>query len=130
MASFQAAMVGFEGCELKEEKGEWAIEGAIDELNDSERFISGGDSSEETVRRWLGGVLYGRSAIVQCEGWRVFVGGVNGGRAQLLKYPLGSNGNDWAFGANTVTNDCELGVVGRRWRAPRVIWPALSEVTT
>jgi hypothetical protein len=31
-------------------------EGALAEPNDSERSISGGERSEETVRRWLGGV--------------------------------------------------------------------------
>jgi hypothetical protein len=50
-------MMGFNGAELKEEKGDWANAGAIEEPNDSDRFISGGERSEETVRRWLGGVL-------------------------------------------------------------------------
>jgi hypothetical protein len=37
--------------------------GAVKEPNDSERFISGGERSEETVRRWLGGVLCTMFAI-------------------------------------------------------------------
>jgi hypothetical protein len=50
-------MVDFNGMELNEEKGDCANAGAIEEPNDSDRFISGGERSEETVRRWLGGVL-------------------------------------------------------------------------
>lgn len=60
--------MGFAGRELKDEKGDWVKAGAIEEPNDSERFISGGERSEETVRRWLGGVLYGEFAIVGLGG--------------------------------------------------------------
>jgi hypothetical protein len=41
-------------CESKLEKDARSNVWAIEEPNDSERFISG---SEETVRRWLGAVL-------------------------------------------------------------------------
>jgi hypothetical protein len=51
------SMADFNGAELNEEKGDCANAGAIEEPNDSDRFISGGERSEETVRRWLGGVL-------------------------------------------------------------------------
>lgn len=61
-------MTGFEISELNDEKGERAIEGPIDEPNDSDRFISGGERSEETVRRLLGGVLYARFAMVRVSG--------------------------------------------------------------
>ena len=56
----EAAMVIFWESELKDEKGDCAI-GAIDEPNDPERFISGGESrrDERLGRRWVGGVLYG-----------------------------------------------------------------------
>lgn len=60
--------MGFEGSELNEENGE----GAIVEPNDSDRFISGGERSEETVRRLLGGVLYVGFAIAE------------GGRGELV----------------------------------------------
>jgi len=50
-------MVGFNGAELNEENDEAVKVGAIEEPNDSERFISGGERSEETARRLLGGVL-------------------------------------------------------------------------
>jgi hypothetical protein len=49
--------MGFNWTELKEEKGDWVEAEAIDEPNDSDRFISGGERREETVRRVLGGVL-------------------------------------------------------------------------
>jgi hypothetical protein len=62
-------MEGFGVSELKDVKGVWASEGAIEEPNDSDRFISGGERSEETVRRWLGGVLYVEFVIV-CDRWR------------------------------------------------------------
>ena len=58
-------MEALEGSKVKEEKGERAIAGAIDEPNDSDRFISGGERSEETVRRLLGGVLYAEFAIAR-----------------------------------------------------------------
>jgi hypothetical protein len=45
------------GCESKLEYDPGEKVGAMDEPNDSERFISGGERSEDTVRRWLGGVL-------------------------------------------------------------------------
>jgi hypothetical protein len=45
------------GCESKLENDPGVNLGAVEEPNDSERFISGGERSEETVRRWLGGVL-------------------------------------------------------------------------
>ena len=44
-------IMGFEDSELKDVKGVRAIECAIDEPNDSDRFISGGESSEEIVKR-------------------------------------------------------------------------------
>lgn len=59
------SMARFDGTELNEEKGDGVNAGAIEEPNDSDRFISGGERSEETVRRWLGGVLYGGFAIVR-----------------------------------------------------------------
>lgn len=46
---------GLGGCESKlADKAVGLNEVAIEEPNDSERFISGGERSEETVRRWLG----------------------------------------------------------------------------
>ncbi len=54
-----SVVFGFADMELKEVNA-----GAIEEPNDSDRFISGGESSEETVKRWLGGVLYGELSIV------------------------------------------------------------------
>ena len=60
--------MGFDGSELNEVKGVCELEGAIVDPKDSDRFISGGESSEETVRRLLGGVLYGWFAIVQRRG--------------------------------------------------------------
>ena len=50
-------MVGINGAELYDEKCEELNVGAIEEPNDSVRFISGGERSEETARRLLGGVL-------------------------------------------------------------------------
>lgn len=73
-----ALIAGFGVSELKEVKGVWATEDAIEEPNDSDRFISGGERSEETVRRWLGGDLYVGFAIVR-DGWgRGVCGGFNG----------------------------------------------------
>jgi len=73
-----------DGCELK--LLEWTAgpnAGAVEEPNDSERSISGGERSEETVRRLLwGGVGWGEFAMVRrmrslsvvtrktMEGWR------------------------------------------------------------
>ena len=54
--------------ELKDVRGVWVIDGAIDEPNDSDRFISGGESSEETVKRWLGGDLCAGFAIACVTG--------------------------------------------------------------
>lgn len=51
--------------ELKDENGEGPKTGAVEEPNDSERFISGGERSEETVNRLLGGVLSGRFAMMR-----------------------------------------------------------------
>jgi hypothetical protein len=53
------------GCERKLENGLCANVDAVEEPNDSERFISGGERSEETVRRWLGGVLWSMFAMAQ-----------------------------------------------------------------
>jgi hypothetical protein len=52
-------MEGFEGTELNgcDDEGDWSNEGAIEEPNEPERFISGGERSEETERRWAGGGL-------------------------------------------------------------------------
>lgn len=50
-------LVDLEAPELNEEKGDWINAGGIDVPNDSDRFISGGERSEETVSRLLGGVL-------------------------------------------------------------------------
>lgn len=55
-----------DGCESKLENDGGANVGAIEEPNDSERFISGGERSEDTVRRWLGGVLWSMFAMVRC----------------------------------------------------------------
>lgn len=65
-------MAGFDVSELNDENGVWTSEGAIEELNDSDRFISGGERSEETVRRWLDGVLYVGFAIVRVWWGREF----------------------------------------------------------
>ena len=53
------------GCESMVENDTGSKVGAIEEPNDSERFISGGERSEETVRRWLGGVLWSMFAMVR-----------------------------------------------------------------
>jgi hypothetical protein len=50
-------LADLEAPELNEEKGDWINAGGIDVPNDSDRFISGGERSEETVSRLLGGVL-------------------------------------------------------------------------
>lgn len=94
-------MSGFDGSELNEEKGDRVMDGAIDELNDSERFISGGESSEETVRRWLGGVLHGGFAMVQVGCGEVCWLSLTwaGGPLLFLSPPVGSN-YDEAFGTN------------------------------
>ena len=47
----RSAIDGRETSEEKEENGVRTILGAIGELNDSDRFISGGERSEDTVRR-------------------------------------------------------------------------------
>jgi hypothetical protein len=73
----RSSMEDLEASDLNEEKGESAIEGPIDELKDSERFISGGERSEETVRRLLWGVLYVRFAIACVAG--CLLDGVKGG---------------------------------------------------
>jgi hypothetical protein len=70
VAAWPSVMEGFEVSELNDVKDVWVTEGAIDEPNDSDRCISGGDSSEETVRRWLGGVLYVGFAIAEKCGGR------------------------------------------------------------
>lgn len=57
MGCRKSPIVGFEACKSKEVNGVCSIEGAIDEPNDSERFISGGERREETVSRFLGGEL-------------------------------------------------------------------------
>lgn len=57
------AIMGFNCSELNEVKGDWVEAEAIEEPNDSERFISGGERSEETVRRLLGGVWNGEFAM-------------------------------------------------------------------
>lgn len=76
-------MAGFGWSEVKDEKGERGIACAIDEPKDSERFISGGERSEETVMRWLGGVLYGGFAIARCEGSACLFADVNAADAGL-----------------------------------------------
>ena len=63
-------MEDLEVSDLNDENGESAIEGPIDEPNDSDGFISGGERSEETVRRLLRGVLYVRFAIARVS-WGV-----------------------------------------------------------
>jgi hypothetical protein len=63
-------MEDLEVSDLNDENGESAIEGAIDEPKDSDRFISGGERSDETVRRLVGGVLYVRFAIARVS-WGV-----------------------------------------------------------
>jgi hypothetical protein len=51
-------VTGCDGCESNEENGERSCGScSMEEPNDSERLVSGGERSEETVRRWLGGVL-------------------------------------------------------------------------
>lgn len=52
-----ALVMGFNWSELKEEKVDWVEAEAIEEPNDSDRCISGGERREETVRRLIGGVL-------------------------------------------------------------------------
>jgi hypothetical protein len=47
----RSAIDGRETSEEKEENGVRTILGAIGELNDSDRFISGGERSEDTVSR-------------------------------------------------------------------------------
>jgi hypothetical protein len=53
-----AAMLPFRDPESNEVNGDCAI-GTVEEPNDSEHFISGGESKREERlgRRWLGGVL-------------------------------------------------------------------------
>lgn len=106
-------MAGFDGSELKDEKGERAIAGAIDEPKDSERFISGGERSEETVRRLLGGVLYGGFAIVR-EVWGV-CRGLWSGRDGILTSPPRQQRNDgsvWREQRLCMTVNCEWGSGG------------------
>jgi hypothetical protein len=80
-------MEDLEASDLNEEKGESAIEGPIDELKDSERFISGGERSEETVRRLLWGVLYERFAIA-CVAGCLFDGVKSGAGFGDLQGPI------------------------------------------
>jgi hypothetical protein len=71
-------------CESKLENDTGSNVGTIEEPNDSERFISGGERSEETVRRWLGGVLWTKFAM-SCRMCKVclVVMGEKGGRCSI-----------------------------------------------
>jgi hypothetical protein len=92
-------MAGFDGSELNDEKDDRAREGAIEEPKDSERFISGGESSEETERRWVGGVLSGRFDMTMwgfCA-WEGFAGAKPNALAARLSYEkrgLGSSSSN------------------------------------
>jgi hypothetical protein len=83
-------MAGLEMSELKDAKGVCALEGAIVEPNDSDRFISGGERSEETVRRLLGGDLYVGFAIVQRRRREAVASGSRG-RGRLYTCAPGSD---------------------------------------
>ena len=63
-SGYQAAAAGCDCSELNEASGEGRAWGAIEEPNDSERFISGGERSEETVI-CVGGVLWGVFAMLR-----------------------------------------------------------------
>lgn len=78
-------------CESKLENDTGANAGAIEEPNDSERFISGGERSEETVRRWLGGVLWSMFAMVRRVCGSLSRAIAQKGRVQQYLYGPGSS---------------------------------------